>query len=173
MQSWRAEETYLKNIKNLTDPKLQQYIWSRCSYIIYNYILIIIIIYNYILYVPIFLHFFAYDESLIVFLNCKSLWIKASAKWINVNVFNLIITDRCYSIRMFASTRNGQYRYNILAATTHLWKKSKVDTVTRSPIIQFCSHIKPLSSALRACVWQHLHRKHQSSLSNIEVDRLN
>ncbi len=27
-----------------------------------------------------------YNVSLIVFLNCKSLWIKASAKWINVNV---------------------------------------------------------------------------------------
>ncbi len=26
------------------------------------------------------------DESLIVFPNCKSLWIKASAKWLNVNV---------------------------------------------------------------------------------------
>ncbi len=26
-----------------------------------------------------------YNVSLIVFLNCKSLWIKASAKWINVN----------------------------------------------------------------------------------------
>ncbi len=28
-----------------------------------------------------------YNVSLIVFLNCKSLWIKASAKWINVNVY--------------------------------------------------------------------------------------
>ncbi len=27
-----------------------------------------------------------YNVRLIVFLNCKSLWIKASAKWINVNV---------------------------------------------------------------------------------------
>ncbi len=27
-----------------------------------------------------------YNVSLIVFLNCKSLWIKASTKWINVNV---------------------------------------------------------------------------------------
>ncbi len=27
-----------------------------------------------------------YNVSLIVFLNCKSLWIKASAKWININV---------------------------------------------------------------------------------------
>ncbi len=27
-----------------------------------------------------------YNVSLIVFINCKSLWIKASAKWINVNV---------------------------------------------------------------------------------------
>ncbi len=26
------------------------------------------------------------DESLYVFPNCKSLWIKASAKWLNVNV---------------------------------------------------------------------------------------
>ncbi len=32
-----------------------------------------------------------YNVSLIVFLNCKSLWIKASAKWINVNV-----TGRCF-----------------------------------------------------------------------------
>ncbi len=32
-----------------------------------------------------------YNVSLIVFLNCKSLWIKASAKWINVNV-----TSRCF-----------------------------------------------------------------------------
>ncbi len=30
-----------------------------------------------------------YTVSLIVFLNCKSLWIKASAKWINVNVKNI------------------------------------------------------------------------------------
>ncbi len=29
-----------------------------------------------------------YNVLLIVFLNCKSLWIKASAKWINVNVPN-------------------------------------------------------------------------------------
>ncbi len=29
-----------------------------------------------------------YNVSLIVFLNCKSLWIKAAAKWINVNVNN-------------------------------------------------------------------------------------
>ncbi len=27
-----------------------------------------------------------YNDSLIVFLNCKSLWIKVSAKWVNVNV---------------------------------------------------------------------------------------
>ncbi len=27
------------------------------------------------------------DESLYVFPNCKSLWIKASAKWLNVNVY--------------------------------------------------------------------------------------
>ncbi len=31
------------------------------------------------------------DESLYVFLNCKSLWIKASAKWLNVNVNNNVI----------------------------------------------------------------------------------
>ncbi len=30
-----------------------------------------------------------YNVSLIVFLNCKSLWIKASAKWINVNEVTL------------------------------------------------------------------------------------
>ncbi len=29
-----------------------------------------------------------YNVSLIVFLNCKSLWIKAAAKWIDVNVNN-------------------------------------------------------------------------------------
>ncbi len=28
-------------------------------------------------------------RAIIVFLNCKSLWIKASAKWINVNVNNI------------------------------------------------------------------------------------
>ncbi len=32
-----------------------------------------------------------YNVSLIVFLNCKSLWIKASAKWINVYVMSLAI----------------------------------------------------------------------------------
>ncbi len=34
-----------------------------------------------------------YNVSLIVFLNCKSLWIKASAKWINVNVIKLENVD--------------------------------------------------------------------------------
>ncbi len=31
-----------------------------------------------------------YNVSLIVFLNCKSLWIKASAKWIHLNVVQLL-----------------------------------------------------------------------------------
>ncbi len=39
-----------------------------------------------------------YNVSLIAFLNCKSLWIKASAKWINVNV---------HKITMYYSTAPG------------------------------------------------------------------
>ncbi len=35
-----------------------------------------------------------YNVSLIVFLNCKSLWIKASAKWINVNVMKIPMAHR-------------------------------------------------------------------------------
>ncbi len=31
------------------------------------------------------------DESLYVLTNCKSLWIKASAKWLNVNINNIIL----------------------------------------------------------------------------------
>ncbi len=34
------------------------------------------------------------DESLYVFPNCKSLWIKASAKWLNVNV-NVNVNASC------------------------------------------------------------------------------
>ncbi len=36
-----------------------------------------------------------YNVLLIAFLNCKSLWIKVSAKWINVNVNN---SDHCCTI---------------------------------------------------------------------------
>ncbi len=36
-----------------------------------------------------------YNETLIVFLNCKSLWIKASAKWINVNVMTKWLEKSC------------------------------------------------------------------------------
>ncbi len=39
-----------------------------------------------------------YNVSLIAFLNCKSLWIKASAKWININV---------HKITMYYSTAPG------------------------------------------------------------------
>ncbi len=42
-----------------------------------------------------------YNLSLIVFLNCKSLWIKASAKWINLNV---VFSWSC-DLNMAASTR--------------------------------------------------------------------
>ncbi len=36
------------------------------------------------------------DESLYVLPNCKSLWIKASAKWLNVNVMRIISVWRIY-----------------------------------------------------------------------------
>ncbi len=58
-----------------------------------------------------------YNVSFIVFLNCNSLWIKVSAKWINVNVWfwvttkNLILINSGFGLnwlcRMFLFTKSN------------------------------------------------------------------
>ncbi len=52
------------------------------------------------------------DESLYILPNCKSLWIKASAKWLNVNV-NVNINVRIMSAKYVAIQRNLTLTYKI------------------------------------------------------------
>ncbi len=48
-----------------------------------------------------------YNVSLIVFLNCKSLWIKASAKWMHANVQREVsVSHNPLEIMLFCCSRN-------------------------------------------------------------------
>ncbi len=85
-----------------------------------------------------------YSVLLIVFLNCKSLWIKASAKWINVNA-NIFTSLHTYSHR---------HTYKCFGNVCFPWRSSRKTSNSPKKIIDGFGGVVCLSLE-NACMSQH------------------